>query len=267
VDLQLSGRRALITGGSRGIGLACARALLAEGAAVGLVARGQEALDAAAETLRAEFPGATVAVVAADSADDAQVRRAVDALVAELGGIDILINGAARVAGSAAIPRYDELTDDEMRMELEIKLLGYLRFARAVGPLMAANGWGRIINIAGLAARSAGGISTSVRNVAVAAMTKNLADELGPHGVNVTVVHPGLTVTERTPGMIQGVAAMRGLSEDDAEKALGANISIGRMITAEEVADVVTFLASPRSVSITGDAITVGGGSKGPIYY
>ncbi len=267
MDLQLTGKRALITGGSRGIGLACARGLLAEGASVALVARGQEALDAAAVALREEFPAATVVTVSADSADDAQVRRAVEAVVAGLGGVDILINSAARVAGSAPTPRYDELTDDEMRIELEVKFLGYLRFARAVGPLMAANGWGRIINIAGLAARTAGGISTSVRNVAVAAMTKNLADELGPHGVNVTVVHPGLTVTERTPGMIANVASARGISAAEAEKALGAGTSLGRMITAEEVADVVTFLASPRSVPITGDPITVGGGSKGPIYY
>jgi NAD(P)-dependent dehydrogenase (short-subunit alcohol dehydrogenase family) len=89
-----------------------------------------------------------------------------------------------------------------------------------------------------------------VRNVAVAAMTKNLADELGPLGINVTVVHPGATVTERVP-----------------PASLASNVSIGRLVTAAEVADVVCFLASPRSVAINGDAITVGGGTPGPIYY
>ena len=105
-----------------------------------------------------------------------------------------------------------------------------------------------------------------MRNVAVAAMTKNLADELGPHGVNVTVVHPGLTRTEATPGVIARMAATQGISEDEAEQVLGRN-SIRRIVEAAEVADVVAFLASPRSASINGDAIACGGGTPGAIYY
>jgi NAD(P)-dependent dehydrogenase (short-subunit alcohol dehydrogenase family) len=105
-----------------------------------------------------------------------------------------------------------------------------------------------------------------MRNVAVAAMTKNIADELGPHGINVTVVHPGLTRTEATPGVVARMAAAQGVSAEEAERALGRN-TIRRIVDADEVADVVAFLASPRSASITGDAIACGGGSPGPIHY
>ena len=148
-----------------------------------------------------------------------------------------------------------------------MKVLGYLRCARAVVPSMKANGWGRIINVSGLAARSSGAITGSVRNVAVAAATKNLADELGHHGINATVVHPGFTVTEKTPETIALRAQRAGISLAEAERQLAAGVSIGRLVTAEEVAAVVAFLASPRSVAINGDAITVGGGVPGPIYY
>jgi NAD(P)-dependent dehydrogenase (short-subunit alcohol dehydrogenase family) len=148
-----------------------------------------------------------------------------------------------------------------------VKVLGYLRCARAVAPSMKANGWGRIINISGLAARSSGAITGTVRNVAVSAMTKNLADELGHHGVNVTVVHPGMTVTEKTPEILALRAERSGVSVAEAEKQVAASVSIGRLVTAEEVASVVTFLASPKSVAINGDAIVAGGGAVGPVYY
>jgi NAD(P)-dependent dehydrogenase (short-subunit alcohol dehydrogenase family) len=98
-------------------------------------------------------------------------------------------------------------------------------------------------------------------------MTKNLADELGPHGINVTVVHPGMTVTERTPGLLAERAEALGVTAAEAEARVAAGISIGRIVTAEEIADVVTFLASPRSVAVTGDAVAVGGGTRGPIHY
>src|SRR6185312_10888528 len=114
-------------------------------------------------------------------------------VVAQLGGVDILVNAAATPATGAPF------TDDDLEGEINVKVRGYLRCARAVAPVMAATGWGRIVNVSGLAARHTGSVVGSVRNVAVAALTKNLADELGPAGINVTVVHPGSTVTERHP--------------------------------------------------------------------
>ncbi|MGY1631993.1 SDR family NAD(P)-dependent oxidoreductase [Geodermatophilus sp. SYSU D01186] len=265
MDLQLTGKRAIVTGASRGIGLEIADGLAAEGVHVALVARGAEALDAAAGRVRRH--GTTVLACPADTRDDAAVRAAVERVVAELGGVDVLVNAAARPASSGPVPPLAELSDDALREEVETKVLGYLRCARAVAPHMAAAGWGRIINISGLNARRTGSLVGSVRNVAVAAMTANLADELGPAGITVTVVHPGITVTERTAQLLADRAAEQGGTPAEAERAMAAGTSIGRLVTAREVADVVTFLASPRSAAITGDAVAVGGGSRGVISY
>ena len=103
--------------------------------------------------------------------------------------------------------------------------------------------------------------------MAVAALSKNLADELGPRGVNVTVVHPGLTRTEKTPQTLAAMAAHRGVDVEEVERAAEAAVSIGRLVTAEEVASVITFLASPRSVALNGDPVATGGGVRGPIHY
>jgi NAD(P)-dependent dehydrogenase (short-subunit alcohol dehydrogenase family) len=260
MDLELTGRRALVTGGSRGIGLAVGRALAAEGADVALVARGEEALRAAAtEVGRAS--GRTVIAAPADTGDDASVAAMVATVVAELGGIDILVNAAATPATGAPF------TDDDLEGEINVKVRGYLRCARAVAPLMVDSGWGRIVNIAGLAARNTGNVVGTIRNVAVVAMTKNLADELGPRGINVTVVHPGMTRTERTPEAMAAMAHSRGTTVEELERALEGGVSIGRLVTAEEVASVVAFLASPKSVALNGDAVVAGGGARGSIYY
>lgn len=265
MDLQLTGKRAIVTDASRGIGLAVAERLAAEGAHVALVARGAQALDDAAARIGAA--GTTVLARPADTTDDAAVRAVVASVVEALGGVDVLVNAAARPAGSAPVPALADLADDALRVEVETKVLGYLRCARAVAPHMAAAGWGRIINISGLNARLSGSLVGSVRNVAVAALTKNLADELGPAGITVTVVHPGTTVTERTPTMLAERAAREGVPPKEVARRLAAATSIGRLVTAAEVADVVAFLASPRSGAITGDAIAVGGGTRGSIHY
>jgi NAD(P)-dependent dehydrogenase (short-subunit alcohol dehydrogenase family) len=260
MDLELTGRRAVVTGGSRGIGKAIARALAAEGCDVGLVARDAVVMEATAAEL-ADESGRRVVALPADTGVDAAVEAMAARALAVLGGVDILVNAAATPNTGAP------LRDADLEHEVNVKVRGYLRCARAFAPGMVELGWGRIINISGLAARQAGTVVGSVRNAAVAAMTKNLADELGPSGINVTVVHPGMTRTERTPQTLAAMAAARGVSVSDAEAALSAGIAIGRMVTAEEVAAVVTFLASPLSVAITGDAVAAGGGTRGPIYY
>jgi NAD(P)-dependent dehydrogenase (short-subunit alcohol dehydrogenase family) len=265
MDLELTGKRALVTGGNRGIGLAVARALAAEGCDIALLARDATALEAVREKVEAES-GRRVLAVSADTGNDESVREAVGAVTAALGAVDILVNAAAR-ANTGAVVGIDGFDAAEFGEQVNVKVLGYLRCIRAVVPSMRAAGWGRIINISGLAARSTGAITGTVRNVAVAALTKNLADELGRDGINVTVVHPGVTVTEKTAENLAARAAAAGVSVAEVERQMGSSISIGRLVTAEEVAAVIAFLASPKSVAVNGDAITVGGGAVGRIYY
>ncbi len=267
MDLQLTGKRALVTGGSRGIGKAVARALAAEGVDVALLARDPQRLTAAAAELSAAS-GRKVIGVSADTGDADSVHRAVAEAQAALGGgIDILVNAAAEPAGYAAPPKLAEITGEFFHEQLDIKVFGYLRCAQALAPGMKARGWGRIVNISGLAARQSGNTVGSIRNVGVAALSKNLADELGPHGVNVNVVHPGVTATERTADLVAHNAQRRGVDASVVRAEFDAGNSTGRLVTAEEVADVVVFLASPRSRAINGDSIAAGGGAPRAIHY
>ena len=266
MDLELKGKRALVTGGSRGIGKAVARALAAEGAEVAILARDPARLAAAAAELSAG--GARVVAVAADTTDDGQVARAVAEAMRQLGGgIDILVNAAAEPGGYAAAPRLDEITGAFLAQEIDVKVMGYLRCARAVAPHMQTRGWGRIVNVSGLAARQTGNTVGSVRNVAVAAMSKNLADELGPAGVQVTCVHPGLTRTERTAALVEARAKAQGVSAQSVLQQMAEGNSIRRLVDAKEVADVIVFLASPKSVAINGESIAAGGGAPRSIHY
>jgi NAD(P)-dependent dehydrogenase (short-subunit alcohol dehydrogenase family) len=265
MDLQLTGKRAIVTGGSKGIGKAVAMTLAAEGCDVVVAARTAPALEDAANEISAET-GKNVVPITVDTGEDASVRNLVASASEALGGVDILVNSAAKPLGQAPPPKLPDVTGELFWEDMNVKVLGYFRCAQAVAPLMIDQGWGRIINISGLGARSTGAVIGSMRNVAVAAMTKNLADELGPYGINVTVVHPGLTRTEATPGVIARLAASRGVTDEEAELGLARN-SIRRIVDAAEVADVVAFLASPRSASITGDCIACGGGTPGSIYY
>ena len=137
---------------------------------------------------------------------------------------------------------------------MNVKVAGYLRSAWAVAPHLVKNGWGRIINIGGGAARRTGNYIASVRNAAVSSLTKNLADELGPKGINVVAVHSGTT---RAGRMIDPAAETR----------LSTSVSIGRLVDATEIAFLVAFLASPKSAAINGETIAAGGGTLGPINY
>jgi NAD(P)-dependent dehydrogenase (short-subunit alcohol dehydrogenase family) len=267
MDLQLAGRRALVTGGSRGIGKAVAAALLAEGAHVAIAARDPGRLTSAAAELGAAAGGASVPALVADTGADESVRDLVAAACDRLGGVDILVNCAAKPAGQAPPLKLPDITTDAFWSDVNVKVLGYLRCAQAVAPGMIAAGWGRIISVSGLAALSTGSAIGSIRNVAVSALTKNLADELGPHGVNVTCVHPGLTRTEATPGVVAARASAAGTEPEEIERRMGRLNLTGTLIDAAQVAAVIAFLASPLSVSINGESIACGGGTPGVIRY
>jgi NAD(P)-dependent dehydrogenase (short-subunit alcohol dehydrogenase family) len=253
MDLQLKGKRAIVTGGSRGIGKAIARQLAEEGVDVVIAARGLERLEAtAAEITKAT--GRRIVPVVADMGDDASVEALVAMAVSQLGGIDILVNNAAAPGGTVPSAKIEQVTSANLLFDVNVKVAGYLRLARAASPHLAKNGWGRIINIGGGAARRTGNYIASVRNAAVSSLTKNLADELGPKGINVVAIHPGTTRAGQTidPAM---------------EARSAASVSIGRIVDAAEIAFVVAFLASPKSVAINGETIAAGGGTLGPINY
>lgn len=252
MDLELQGKRAIVTGGSRGIGKVIARQLAEEGVEVAILARNPEPLEAAAAELSAATNRRVVAV-AGDTGDDKSIDEAVAKAIELLGGIDILVNNAAQPGGVAPANRLEQVVSGYLLDDVNVKVAGYLRTARAVIPHLVAQEWGRIINIGGLAARRSGHYIASVRNAGVSSITKNLADEFGPKGVNVVAIHPGATRTEKT--------------DPAAEPRLAANVSIGRIVDASEIAWLVAFLASPRSVAINGETIAAGGGTVGVIDY
>jgi NAD(P)-dependent dehydrogenase (short-subunit alcohol dehydrogenase family) len=206
-----------------------------------------------------------VVPVVADTSDDASVAAMAEQASTELGGIDILVNCAARSAGASGA--VTTVSAESLRTEYDVKALGYLRCAQAVLPQMIDRGWGRIINVAGLAARQSGTVSAAMRNAAIIALTKNLADVVGRHGITVTAVHPGVTRTDRVAQRMNSQAESRGVGVDQIAAEMGADYAIGRIVEPSEVGDVIAFLASPRSVAITGDLIACGGGRIGPIYH
>lgn len=252
MDLELAGKKAIVTGGSRGIGKVIARVLASEGVDVAISSRNEEQLTASAREL-ATATGRRIVPLVADTGKEQDVNRLVQRAIDELGGVDILVNNAALPGGISPATKLEQIVDEHALEDINIKVVGYLRTARALAPHLVSKGWGRIINIGGLAIYRTGRPVATLRNVGVAAITKNLADELGPKGINVSAVHPGATRTERT--------------EKSTERELAANVSIGRIVDAKEVAWVVAFLASPKSVSINGDAIPIGGGILGTINY
>lgn len=248
MDLGLSGACALVTGGSRGIGLAVARALVAEGARVALLGRDPDAL---ADAARSVGPGTLT--VRADTTDDTAVRAAVNTVARELGGLDVVVNAAAPRARPGAATGLGDLDDADFLAQVDTKALGYVRVVRAAAPYLERDGGGRVVNVSGMNARATGSITGSVRNIAVVAITKNLADELGPRGISVSCVHPGLTVTERVAG-------------DAAFLEKAAQNSLGRPVTADDVAGVVVFLASSRAAAANGAVVPLDGGRPGPIW-
>ncbi len=262
VELGLNGRVALVTGGSKGIGRACATGLAMEGCRLAICARGTEALAQVAAELGAK--GAEVLTVAADLAEADSAARVVDAVMARFGRLDILVNNAGAIRGG------DFLTTpaEEWASDWRLKVLGYVRLAQAVLPHMRVRRWGRIINIIGAAARNpaptymAGGIA----NAGLINFTRALADLAGPDQVLVTGVSPGATSTERWDNLVAQQARAQGRKPEELRAELERRQPLGRIGRPEDVADLVVFLASERASFITGVAITVDGGASRGVY-
>jgi len=263
MDLDLGGKRAVITGGSRGIGKSIAVVLASEGAEVAICGRNKDSLEQAAADILKET-GKSILAVVADTTDTTSVEYFIDAAADHLGGIDILVNNAAAPGGLVMGP-LNTADPDELLADIDTKVVGYMRVAKAAAPHLKEGGWGRIINIGGLAARSGGAIS-GMRNLALTHFTKTLSNELGPQGINVNIIHPGATRTERTGPMNQAQAKERNVSIKEVEDAASAGIDIRRIVESEEVAFLAAFLASPKSSAITGEAIAAGGGVGSAVF-
>lgn len=248
MDLELRGKRAVITGGSRGIGLAIAKGLAAEGCAVGLIARGMEGLQRAEEELRAA--GATVAVAAADVTDAASHDAAVHALAAALGGVDIAV---ANAGGSQPGNVFD--ADEIWRQQWELNFLSAVRLFRTTTPYLEQAGGGSFVVISSISGLEAFGRPSYVTaKAALHGFGKSAAMEGAQLGIRVNCVAPGSIVF---PG---GSWEQRRVEDPDYYRRVEKSIPRGRLGTPEEVADVVTFLASPRSSWVDGAVIVVDGG-------
>ena len=257
MELGLTGRVAIITGGSRGIGRAVAERLCREGADVAVCARNRESL---ANTQRAleGLGGGQVLTVEADLTEPAAAGRVVERAVAAWGRIDILVNNAGAARG---LP-FDELTDERWLENLQLKLFGYLRMARLVLPHLRQNGWGRIVNIAGVAGLQPSPLSMPVglNNAGILNVMKALSDAEAANNILVTTVCPGPILTERQTTLLQDAARAKGITVEAAQREATAAIPLRRMGRPEEVADAVAFLASERASYITGSLVIVDGG-------
>tara|TARA_B100000519_G_C14228588_1_gene431235 strand:+ start:1103 stop:1897 length:795 start_codon:yes stop_codon:yes gene_type:complete len=264
MDLQISGKVALVTGSNRGIGKATAITLSKEGADVALLARNEKLLSQTKNEISSIAPNIKVEYFLCDTKSNEQVKDTVSKIEKLFGKIDILVNCAAALPEESTLENFQ---DKKLFEQIEVKVAGYIRCAQNVAPIMKKNGWGRIINISGLNARSSGNLIGSMRNISVSSLTKNLADNLGPYGINVNVIHPGLTYTERSDDGIEKLSKKNNISMDEAKEQILANNSIKKVITAYDIANIVAFLSSPLSKAINGEPIPAGGGQKGFIYY
>ncbi len=257
MDLRLKGKVAVVTGGSLGIGRAVAEAFSAQGVRVAIVARSREVLEQAAREITAST-GVEALAVPADVSDTGQVEAAIQAVVDHFGRLDILVNGAAHPGG--LVRSEIENADPEGLLEdINIKVVGYMRFAKAAAAHMRKGGFGRIINIGGLTGRGSKQLS-GMRNVAIAHMTKTLSDQLGPSGITVNVIHPGVVETPHIHELYAKEAKLQGLTPQQVEANYAKATPIRRVLQVDEIADVVLFLASERAGAITGESIAVDGG-------
>ncbi|MGE8688207.1 MAG: SDR family NAD(P)-dependent oxidoreductase [Achromobacter sp.] len=253
--LPLAGRHALVTGGARGIGLACARALLQRGARVTLLGRDGAALDAAADSLARL---GQVQAVSADIADDASVRAAFAQAESEFGPVLVLVNNA----GQAVSERFDRTDTALWNAMIAVNLTGTFHCIQAALPGMLKEKWGRVINVASTAGLIGYGYVSAycAAKHGVVGLTRSLALETAQKGVTVNAVCPGYTETDIVRGAVSNIVDKTGMTPEAARAKLAERNPQGRLVQPEEVAETVAWLALPASASINGQAIAVDGG-------
>jgi len=255
MQISLAGRRALITGGSEGLGRAMARAFSQAGADVAILARRPDVLEQTRQTLQDGCTSRIVAV-ACDVSDGPAIQAAFASVVDQLGGVDILVNNAG---GAKAVP-IETLSDDDWEGDYNLKMMAAVRLCRLALPGMKAQRWGRIINVLNHFAKAppANTSPTSVTRAAGMAFTKVLANEAAPHNVLVNSLLTGLIATEQLMNAHQ--KRRPDLTQDEFFNQLAARVPMGRVGRPEEFAAVACFLASDAASYLTGLAINVDGG-------
>ena len=252
MEISLTGRSAIVTGGSKGIGFAIATRFAASGADVAIVARGREALDAAVKAIGSG--GRRVVGLQGDVAVADDIKRVYDGAMRALGKIDIVVNNA----GTSNTGAFEALTDERLQQDLDQKLFAAVRLTRLVWPQLKERRWGRIINVLNIGAKAPrpGSAPTSITRAAGMALTKVLAGEGAPHNVLVNALLVGFIEADQH---VQA-AARAGIPYADYMAVRAKEIPLGRIGKAEEFANLACFLASDAGSYVTGTAINVDGG-------
>jgi len=256
MDTGLKGKVAIVCAASQGLGRATAVALGREGARVAICARGEAALGAAADEIRAA--GGEVLAVTADLTRGEDIERLVARTVEAFGGVDVLVTNA----GGPTSGTFDTLTEADWRAAIELTLMSVVRLCVAVVPHMRRRGGGRIIHVTSITVKEpvAGLLLSNALRGAVTGFSKTLATELAPDGILVNCVAPGYTRTDRVVELNEATARREGVDAAQVEQRLIARIPMGRLGEPAEFADVVTFLASARASYVTGATLQVDGG-------
>jgi NAD(P)-dependent dehydrogenase (short-subunit alcohol dehydrogenase family) len=254
MDLGLKDKKVLITGGSKGIGLACAKAFIAEGARVALVSRSEENLNNARESLRTAY------TIAADLTDAAAAAAMVEKVDKEFGPIDVLVNSA----GAAKRTDADDLTPAAWRAGMDAKYFSYINVIDPLIKRMGKRGKGAVINIIGGGGKVASPthLAGGAANAALLLATAGLAFAYASKGVRVVGVSPGVTRTERVAEGLKAEAKRANVSEEQAYQQMIARLPMGRPAEPEEIADIVVFAASERGRYLTGANISTDGAAS-----
>lgn len=256
MDLELQGKVVLVTGGSKGIGQACAQAFAREGAKVAIVSRDLANLEAARSELAAD--GAQILTIAADLRDPEAAAHAVAQTEAALGPVDILINSA----GAAKRHPPESLDAQAWRDAMDAKFFTYIHAMQAVLPGMAERASGAIVNIIGIGGRVASPVHLpgGSANAALMLASAGLANAWGHKGIRINAINPGATLTGRVQGRLDAEAAATGKPIEELRQRMESSIPLGRMAKPEEIADAALYLASSRASYVTGAVLAMDGG-------
>ena len=258
MHLDLTGRTALITGGSIGIGRSVAEILAKEGVNVAICSRDQGKLQESAADINTKGYGGEVMPVSLDTTDWALVKSGVEQVVSKCGHLDRLVNGAAAPGG--LVRNEIELAEDAaLLQDIDTKVIGYFRMAKACIPYMRKNKFGRIINIGGMTGRGTMALS-GMRNAALSHFTKTLSDLVGATGITVNIIHPGVIETPHIHELYNMRAERENKTPEDIEEEYIQRTPIRRILEAEEIGFLIVFLSSVQASGITGESIGIDGG-------